>query len=227
MPGDLRALFRGHGDALRSHRGWDLGALAVARVLAAETGAELVFTETSRLVVDANRSLTHPRLHAAWLRALPKAQKAAIVDAHWRPHRRAVDEALARAMHRGPVVHVAVHSFTPDLDGEKRHADIGLLYDPGRTWERRLALGWQASFDPRAFRVRRNYPYRGVADGLPTSLRERWPDTMYAGLELELNQALVRGPAGVRAVAAACAPFLVEVQQGGHRAVPSERTDAP
>jgi hypothetical protein len=42
------------------------------------------------------------------------------------------------------------------------------------------------------WRVRRNYPYRGDADGLTTHLRERLPAREYVGVELEVNQALVR-----------------------------------
>jgi hypothetical protein len=36
--------------------------------------------------------------------------------------------------------------------------------------------------------VRRNYPYRGSADGLTTHLRRLHPDGRYAGVEIEVNQ---------------------------------------
>ena len=42
--------------------------------------------------------------------------------------------------------------------------------------------------------MRRNYPYRGRADGLPTWLRRKFPDRAYVGVEFELNQALVGTP---------------------------------
>ncbi len=90
-------------------------------------------------------------------------------------------------------VHVAVHSFTPALAGERRSADVGLLYDPRRAGERALCARWQAilgELDP-TLRVRRNYPYRGISDGLPSWLRRRFPGRSYAGVELELNQALL------------------------------------
>jgi hypothetical protein len=40
-------------------------------------------------------------------------------------------------------------------------------------------------------RLRRNYPYRGRSDGLTALLRRRHPDDAYAGIELEVNQAIV------------------------------------
>ena len=36
--------------------------------------------------------------------------------------------------------------------------------------------------------MRRNYPYKGYADGLTTYLRTRYPDPRYRGVELEVNQ---------------------------------------
>lgn len=89
--------------------------------------------------------------------------------------------------------HLSVHSFTPTLDGQTRNADAGLLYDPGRPRERECCTAWQRAMrtaDPR-LRVRRNYPYRGVSDGLTTHLRRVFPPEDYLGIELELNQAIV------------------------------------
>jgi hypothetical protein len=36
--------------------------------------------------------------------------------------------------------------------------------------------------------VRRNYPYRGYADGLTTYLRRRYARHGYIGVEIEVNQ---------------------------------------
>ena len=88
---------------------------------------------------------------------------------------------------------MAVHSFTPELDGVVRNADIGLLYDSRRKHESELCRRWTASLhnlDP-TLRVRFNYPYSGASDGLSTWLRKRHPQTRYLGVELEINQALV------------------------------------
>src|SRR5690606_402614 len=62
--------------ALDSHRGYDPGALGVARTLADELGAPLLFAETTRLLVDLNRSLRHPRLWSEFTRGLsPEAKR--------------------------------------------------------------------------------------------------------------------------------------------------------
>ena len=43
------------------------------------------------------------------------------------------------------------------------------------------------------FTVRRNYPYAGKSDGLPTHLRRRFQDACYCGIELEINQKHIIG----------------------------------
>ena len=57
-------------------------------------------------------------------------------------------------------------------------------------------------------RVRRNYPYLGRADGLPTATRRRWPQDRYIGFELELNQKRLGEP---RSIIAAIATSLREL----------------
>lgn len=93
------------------------------------------------------------------------------------------------------VVHVAVHSFTPELDGEIRNADVAFLYDSRRRREAEFCRRWAAllrQHDPR-LRVRFNYPYRGSDDGLSRPLRRRYAQSCYLGVEIEINQALVAG----------------------------------
>jgi predicted N-formylglutamate amidohydrolase len=88
---------------------------------------------------------------------------------------------------------VAVHSFTPELAGVVRNADIGLLYDSRRKGEAKLCRRWAAilhRLDPE-LRVRFNHPYSGAADGLTTALRRLHPESRYLGIELEINQAQV------------------------------------
>jgi predicted N-formylglutamate amidohydrolase len=109
-----------------------------------------------------------------------------------------VEEAIADAISQGAaVLHVSVHTFTPELNGQARNADIGLLYDPARPREQQLCKQWRDALrDLRPdLRVRRNYPYLGKADGFTTHLRRLWTDEQYAGIELEVNQFWPQKPA--------------------------------
>jgi predicted N-formylglutamate amidohydrolase len=114
---------------------------------------------------------------------------------YWTAAQAAVDGAL-RAHAR--VVHIGSHSFTPVLDGRKRTADIGLLYDPARLREASLCARWREALLRRSpqWTVRRNYPYAGKNDGLTTALRRRYPPSRYLGIELEINQMHPLGRAG-------------------------------
>jgi predicted N-formylglutamate amidohydrolase len=197
VPAPYRDQFTGSQDLLSTHRGYDLGALPMARELAAAFEAPLVSATVTRLLVDLNRSVGHATLHAAPVRALPRAVRERIVAEHYRPYRAEVEALVERATARGRrVVHLSSHSFTPELDGQVRSADIGLLYDPTRAGERQLCARWKAALAQvaPALRVRRNYPYEGKNDGFTSHLRRSHAPAAYVGVEIEINQAIVIGP---------------------------------
>lgn len=219
IPAALRPRFLGAAAVLASHRGHDPGALRLARLLHVRLRAPLVATTVSRLVVDTNRSLHHPRVLSEFTRGLAPEVARRVIDAHWRPHRERVDATLDAARRAaGRVVHVACHSFTPVLDGVVRTVDIGILYDPRRAFERRVASLLRVGLEARlpGVRIRFNQPYRGVADGLTTATRRRLADRTYAGIELELNQRVAAGASRARvrwfvAIAEALAETLAVV----------------
>jgi len=191
VPDEFREAFARAGAVMDSHRAWDPGALGVFSALAPDHADHASRGRATRLLVDLNRSLHHPRLFSEFTRRLPREVRDRIVDHWWRPFRDEAESVVAAWRADGlPVVHLSVHSFTPVLDGHARTADIGLLYDPRRQRERTLAARWKSAIlqlEP-ALRVRFNYPYAGRADGLTTALRRRFPDAAYAGIELEINQ---------------------------------------
>lgn len=203
VPRPWRPLFAGKERLLASHRGFDPGALDLARALARRLRAPLVASLVTRLLADPNRSPGHRALHSRLVRE-SGADTDAIVRLCHAPHRAGVRRAIACAAGRSgrPVTHVAVHTFTPVLRGERRRADVGLLYDPSRERERRFAESWRGAIRrlAPALRVRRNDPYRGTSDGLPTAIRREIPDARYAGIELEVNQRFARrgGPSWAR-----------------------------
>lgn len=191
VPPRYRPLFAGFDALLESHRGFDPGALALARELAAALGAPLFFSTTSRLLIDLNRSTGHPKLYSEATRRAPTAVRREILEGHYLPYRDRVEAHIAAAVAGGNrVVHVSSHSFTPVLDGEVRNADVGLLYDPARAGEAELCRRWQACLEEAApgLRVRRNYPYTGKSDGFTAYLRRSFPADAYLGVELEINQ---------------------------------------
>lgn len=197
VPREHAALFAGREALLASHRGWDAGALELARELAAALDAPLYGAPTTRLLVDLNRSIGHRQLFSEITRPLSRARRLEIVDRYYRPHRQAVEREIARRIAAGQsVIHVASHSFTPMLHDVPRQADVAWLYDPRRPGEAAFARVWMlalAKLSPE-LRLRRNYPYQGRADGLTASLRKHHPDEVYVGIELEVNQCFVNQP---------------------------------
>lgn len=184
-------LFAGFEALLRSHRGYDPGALTMARELAKALAAPLFVSTTSRLLIDLNRSVGHPRLYAGATRSAPPAVRREILERYYRPYRDRVETHIDEAIAHGKrVIHLSSHSFTPVLDGAIRNADIGLLYDPARYGEIELCRRWQAQLKSWApdLKVRRNYPYSGKSDGFTAYLRRRFPADAYIGIEVEINQ---------------------------------------
>ena len=191
IPAAWRELFAGAEAVLDSHRGWDPGALECARRLAAELDRPLISSSTSRLLVELNRSLHHRQLFSEYTRSLPEAARQSIINKHYLPYRDRLQQEIGRLIkRRGFALHLSIHTFTPVLNKEVRNADIGLLYDPQYRYERIFALRLRDSlYDHEdGLKVRRNYPYRGNADGVTTYLRKQYPASHYAGLELEINQ---------------------------------------
>lgn len=191
VPPRYRALFARYEALLNSHRGWDFGALVLARELATAFDAPLLAVTTTRLLVDLNRSVGHPNLHSEATRSLSMAERREIISRYYRPHRDRVETEVLDAIARGQrVLHIASHSFTPELDGEVRDADISLLYDPTRSAEVTFATRWLRALKALRpdLRVRRNYPYAGKGDGLTRLLRRHHPVPTYVGIELEMNQ---------------------------------------
>ena len=191
IPPRYRPLFAGFEALLHTHRGYDPGALGLARELAEALAAPLFFSTTSRLLIDLNRSIGHPNLYSEATRSAPVAVRREILEKHYLPYRDEVEAHIAAAIARGSrVIHLASHSFTPVLEGEVRNADIGLLYDPARPGEVELCRRWQARLQTQTpeVKVRRNYPYTGRSDGFTAYLRRRFPAGVYVGIELEINQ---------------------------------------
>lgn len=193
VPTRYRCLFRSRAAqaALASHRGYDLGAHPLARAFAAALDAPLIAARVTRLLVDCNRSPHHRALLSEFSRPLSQAERDGVIIAYHTAHRSRIERLLRDRTTAGRcALHLAVHTFTPVLRGQLRRADIGILYDPSRPAEAALAAAWKHALhtlEP-GLVVRFNYPYRGISDGLTTTLRGRLPRDRYLGIEIEVNQ---------------------------------------
>ena len=188
-------------EMLATHRGYDIGAYKVFSNLVKRLKPDFHCSgRFSRLVVDMNRSTTSKTFFSEYTSVLPKAIKRHMISL-WQKYREKIEGFVAKVIPEKmrksdkeiplKVIHLGIHSFTPVLNGVERDADVGVLYDPSRTAEAKLAdiiIKNILEREP-TLRVRRNYPYLGKSDGLTTTLRQKF-GTAYAGLEIEINQKL-------------------------------------
>ena len=191
IPRPYRDLFRGCDSMLASHRGYDAGAATLAAEMARTFGAPAFIATVSRLLIDLNRSVGRAQLYSSAVPSQPRALREEILKDYYWPYRTRVETHVAEVIERGGrVIHVSSHSFTPELNGHVRTADIGLLYDPSRLSEAALCERWKQALAVHLpqLRVRFNYPYKGKSDGLASHLRRRFAMPQYIGIELEMNQ---------------------------------------
>lgn len=212
VPAAYRDLFAGGSADLESHRGWDPGTRQLAEEFGRKLPAPLVVAKVTRLLVDLNRSTHHRQVFSEYTRSLPEEQREHILSNYYLPHRKQVVDTIQGCIDTfGCALHVGIHSFTPELNGVVRNADVGLLYDPQRSSEQEFCNCWSkklCNIWPE-LRVRRNYPYRGAADGLTTTLRKTFPTNAYLGIELEINQSILKQPRWKRLRAA----LLISLQE--------------
>ncbi|MGB7344822.1 MAG: N-formylglutamate amidohydrolase [Pirellulaceae bacterium] len=192
VPTEFQSLFStaGASQALYSHRGYDPGALDAANQFAKALHAELIASETTRLLVDLNRSQDNPQLYSRFTSILSDGAKAKLLSNWYLPYRQRVENELYRQIASvGRVVHLSIHTFTPKFHGQWRPIDVGLLFDPDRSTEKEFCDTWQSQINHQRPRLRviANQPYAGTDDGFTTALRRKFPNANYAGIEVEIN----------------------------------------
>lgn len=192
IPENYRYLFMEEESILQTHRGYDPGAFDVYKALVsmADFNAE---HQVSRLLIEVNRSLHHSSLFSIYTRDLSTLEKNKIIENYYFPYRNSVERSIHKYIAKGEeVLHFSIHSFTPQLLGEIRNTDIGLLYDPGKVEEKEFCKRFKREIELQNpdIKVRFNYPYLGKADGFTTYLRKKFPYN-YSGVELEVNQKFV------------------------------------
>lgn len=179
-------------EVLETHRAYDLGALELFNYLKPLANSYF-YSETSRLLVELNRSLSHNQLFSEFSKKLAKANKTKILEQYYFPYRTAVENNIAKLIaSQEQVLHFSIHSFTPELSGEIRNCDIGLLFDSRNRKEKEFCKKLKTAILIQSpnLNVRYNYPYLGKADGFTSYLRKQFPRN-YLGIEIEINQKYV------------------------------------
>ncbi len=129
-------------EALASHRGWDIGAANIAKLIANRLGCPAVLAGFSRLLIDTNRGLDDPTLimqlsdgeiisgNAKLTPAPPCPQWQKRVKLFYKPYHDQIRHRLAYAQAANivPII-LSVHSFTPVWNQKKRTMPAAVLWD--------------------------------------------------------------------------------------------------
>lgn len=217
IPKAYRHLFQQDPDVLNTHRAIDFGAIEIARTFQEKLHCPLFEATTSRLLIECNRSLNHPKCFSEFTKALSTEEKQILIEQYYQPLRGAAETYINDTINKGiQIIHLSIHSFTPVYNHIERNADIGLLYDPTRRIEKQLATIWRSNMltNNPTLRVRMNYPYKGISDGFVSALRKKYPETHYVGFEVESNQAITRDAARRDNLAHALVNGFSEATQG-------------
>ena len=187
VPAAYAHLFKNNEALLSSHLGYDPGAWEIAQYLSSHLNKPLYACNTTRLLVEANRSLDNPELFSEFSRELSLEEKQQILERYYFPYRNLVEKAIVESPR--PVLHISVHTFTPVWEGKERTVDIGILFDPSRKHEADFCVKWKNAFkDSSKLQIKLNEPYKGTDDGFTTYLRKHYADGAYLGIEIEVNQ---------------------------------------
>lgn len=198
IPPAYARYFEPHRDLLKTHRGYDIGALGIAQSLADALRPPFFQATTSRLLIDNNRSLSHPACFSFITSTLPETLKHNIIEDYYQPYRQPILQYFKHVIaKKQTILHFSIHSFTPVFDDVIRKGDLCLLYDPSRRHELQFAKRWCTWLKAQApdLIIRRNYPYVGKSDGLASHCRTLFNEQEYIGFEIESNQAKVIDPA--------------------------------
>ena len=192
--------------ARRCHLALDIGAGALTESLAKSLGVTAVLCQYSRLVVDCNRQLMDPGAFLEYgdgvvipgNRNLHREDKEKRANEIYWPYHNAIEAQLGRLKDAGvdPIL-IAVHSFTPVLNGESRTWEMGVLWDTDPV----TAQIFVADLREAGYLVGDNEPYSGKApqDFTIDNHAER---AGIAHVGLEIRQDLIHHDDGVDRIAA-------------------------
>ncbi len=131
---------------MQRHIAWDIGTADLARGLVKSLNCPAVIAPWSRLLIDLNRDPDHAGLIPAESdgTAIPRnahvtaAERQHRLDAYFHPYHNFLAEEIAA---HAPKLLVALHSFTPHMNGFARPWHVGLLYNRDDR-AARIAIDW-------------------------------------------------------------------------------------
>jgi predicted N-formylglutamate amidohydrolase len=204
-------------DNLKDHIAWDPGAAAVTRRMCEMMGVSAVLAPVSRLLIDCNREPDHATLVPPVSDGvtIPANQDltgkaiAARKAAYYQPFHDACEALVEAHLDAGvvPLV-VGMHSFTPEMAGEKRPWHAGFLWnrDP------RLAQAMIGLMERETdLVIGDNLPYSG--QDLYYSMQRHGADHGLPQTTIEIRQDLLQKPSMVQEWAALMADLLDECMQ--------------
>ena len=191
VPKEYTYLFEGKQDLLESPTSWDPGAWDISKYIAEHFKAQAFGCFSTRLLVEANRSLHHPHLFSEYTFPLSEDDKTRLLNKIYFPYRSQVMDAMKKLA--APILHLSFHTFSPKWNGQTRKVDIGILFDPDRPGEEGFANGLKdhLQYQLPDLVIRFNDPFKGIDDGFTTYFRKIMPDGQYKGIEIEINQKYV------------------------------------
>ena len=198
---------------LGRHIAWDIGAAAVARMLAVELDAVLILQPYSRLVIDCNRPLDAPSsiVTLSERTVIPGNQELLPGEAEdrarsiFQPYHGRIVEELARRERVGQrTVLITVHRFTPVYMENARAWHAGVLYQRDARLARPLLAALRA--EP-GLAVGDNQPY-AVSDQTDYAIVEYGERRGLLHVELEIRQDLISALPGQQEWAARLARLL-------------------
>ena len=123
---------------LKKHIGWDIGAEDASLHISRELDMPAVLAQYSRLVVDLNRAPLHNEciVETSDHIRIPanaglskKERERRIREIYW-PYQNKLGKQVDRLVSKGQIpVLLAIHSFTPEMDGVKRPWHISILWN--------------------------------------------------------------------------------------------------
>ena len=199
---------------MNRHIAYDVGAAGLTLHLAALLGAPAILSNFSRLVIDPNRGEDDPtllmRLYDGSIipanRHADAAEREMRLDRCHRPYHQALEQLLAQ---RDDPVLLAIHSFTPQLNGRpKRPWHIGILHGADQRLARPLIDRLRQEPD---LCVGENEPYGGHLPG--DSVDRHAIEPGRNNVLVELRNDLIEEDAEQHAWAVRLAPILEDVLQ--------------